>query len=272
MARKLPKARVRNNNNRLDQKILCLFEDIKDEIVSIAESYRLWWNSNAIEWVATYLRDQWNKRTWFRIPDNYIDWFNSAWWELIDKPDFTNVSKVWESELEVMQWFKIKLWPLHLKSVEEQIALARWKMDERLIAMTQRINLVKGIRDKEQVARILLTRQTVDAKVTSLIQFFKSRNITMFVDKSGRRWSIEAYSKLAVRTNLAVSYNQWLINRKLELWEPLLIREEIIDSRTCPICIERNGEIRDMSEQWIPPLIFHFNCRGRWRWYSWPRR
>lgn len=265
MSRKLPKSQVRDNRNTLDQKVLCVFEDIKQEILATAIAYSQWANWTVIEEIATYLRDQRQKRTAFRIPDNYINWYNEVSDVKIEKPKLNDIDKVWPEELAQMEGFAIKLWPQHLKSVEYQVNLSRWLMDERLASMIKNINLVKWVRDKEEVARILLTKQTVRAKVASLEAYFKDREITMFIDKWWKRRSTRRYSQLAVRTNLAVSYNQWLINRKIELWQNILERSEIIDERTCPICIERNWEIRDIAKQGMPPLIFHYNCRGKWR-------
>ena len=74
---------------------------------------------------------------------------------------------------------------------------------------------------------------------------FAARGITGFVDRRGRRWELQAYAEMAVRSSMAQAAVQGHINRLLDRGYELVI---VSDSpEECPICRPWEGAILSLT-------------------------
>ncbi|WP_434315844.1 phage minor capsid protein [Leifsonia sp. P73] len=96
---------------------------------------------------------------------------------------------------------------------------------------------------------------------------FVARGITGFTDKSGRDWSLSAYTEMAVRTAAARSYNA----SRLQLLQFQGINLCFVDDtgHPCPLCFPWQGVILCITDDGEHPTVeqataaglFHPNCR-----------
>ncbi|MCI8510812.1 MAG: minor capsid protein [Lachnospiraceae bacterium] len=88
-----------------------------------------------------------------------------------------------------------------------------------------------------------------------LVQELQSKGITAFVDKAGRRWSLQSYANMAVRTTARQAEIAALLTAdEHDLWQIAKI------GSTCPVCAPLEGRVYSKSGQntEYPPLTLAF--------------
>lgn len=89
----------------------------------------------------------------------------------------------------------------------------------------------------------------------AMVQEMQNKGITAFVDKAGRRWSLQAYGNMAVRTTARQAEVAALLTADdYDLWQILRI------GSTCPVCAPLEGRVYSKSgtSPDYPPLSLAF--------------
>lgn len=109
-------------------------------------------------------------------------------------------------------------------------------------------------------------RREVSAQlVRRLVEDGVTDALTGFVDRAGKRWPLEAYSKMAVRTTTREAVTQGTVNRLLERQADLVTISH--HATSCEVCQPFDGKTYSLSGRTrghpvlkkLPP--FHPNCR-----------
>lgn len=89
----------------------------------------------------------------------------------------------------------------------------------------------------------------------AMVQEMQNKGITAFVDKAGRRWSLQAYGNMAVRTTARQAEVAALLTADdYDLWQIVKI------GSTCPVCAPLEGRVYSKSgtNPDYPPLTLAF--------------
>lgn len=119
--------------------------------------------------------------------------------------------------------------------------------------------------ETERIAEILSLANdlTSNEKKQALITLVEDKWLVYFTDSWWRKRTPERYTEMLVRTETAKAYNQWTISAWIEAGVTKFIRDEAIDC--CPdICEVERGRIVDITQEELPYLILHNNCRWTW--------
>lgn len=92
----------------------------------------------------------------------------------------------------------------------------------------------------------------------------ENRGFTALIDRGGKRWKIDRYAEMLVRTHIIKANNAGLVNRLLENGVELV--EMSRHSSSCPICEPYEGRVftltgNDKRHGKAPDLPIHPNCR-----------
>lgn len=110
------------------------------------------------------------------------------------------------------------------------------------------------------------TRRQISDKIAGKLK----RGLVALIDRGGRRWSFEAYSKMLTRTMLVRTANQGMTNRLQQNGYDLVQVSDHLDE--CPLCRPWEGKILSLSGNHPKyPVVdkardgglFHPNCRHR---------
>lgn len=105
--------------------------------------------------------------------------------------------------------------------------------------------IYKDIIDKT-TASVIAGNQTVNQAVTKTIIEYRNRGLpTGFVDKGGRRWNIQSYVDLVVRTNANQAYNNISTSRMAEYGIDLVLVDTYAGAR--PTCARIQGGVCSLS-------------------------
>lgn len=103
----------------------------------------------------------------------------------------------------------------------------------------------KDIIDKT-TASVIAGNQTVNQAVTKTIIEFRNKGIPSgFVDRGGRRWNIQSYVDLVVRTNANAAYNNVSTSRMAEYGIDLVLVDTYAGAR--PTCARIQGGVCSLS-------------------------
>lgn len=106
-----------------------------------------------------------------------------------------------------------------------------------------------------QVLRQQASGGTWKKSSADLIREMQNTGVTAFVDKAGRRWSLQAYGNMAVRTTARQAQVAALLTADdYDLWQIVKI------GSTCPVCAALEGRVYSKSGQnpEYPPLSLAF--------------
>lgn len=243
--------------NKRDKKMLWIFHKAKLLVIDIILSDQV--IAEAIESVSNLISVNYQKRAWLRIPESYIHGVNSVKKDI--KLPKTNTKTIWQAtaNVSISLW---QLWPKHTKAVSNIIAQSIWYNAQALKDFEQNIKLLKWIWDTEKIFNIITSSGSNFEKKNALSTNLKDSGIAYLKDKDWIKRDIDRYAEMLVRTETSATSNQGTINRAIELWIDLLERSEVSDS--CPVCRPHDWEIRSLSKQWMPKLLYHPNCRWEW--------
>lgn len=92
----------------------------------------------------------------------------------------------------------------------------------------------------------------------------EKRGFTALIDRGGKRWKIDRYAEMLVRTHIIKANNSGFVNRLLENGVELV--EMSHHSSACPICQPYEGKIftltgKDKRYGEAPDLPIHPNCK-----------
>lgn len=119
----------------------------------------------------------------------------------------------------------------------------------------------EGVRD---MAAGSITRQRA---VQEALNRFADQGVAAFIDKSGRRWSLSAYSEMAVRSGLVQANLSGTMDRMSELNQDLVIVSE--HPEECELCRPFENKVLSLSgrsnkflslQQAREKGLFHPNC------------
>jgi len=97
-----------------------------------------------------------------------------------------------------------------------------------------------------------------------LKKIVEARGFTALIDRGGKRWKIDRYAEMLVRTHLIKANNAGFVNRLLE--NKLELVEMSHHSTACPICQKYEGKVfsltgKDKRYGKAPDMPIHPNCR-----------
>lgn len=120
----------------------------------------------------------------------------------------------------------------------------------------------------ESIRGSVIGYETWQESSKKMIESLQKRGITSFTDRLGRKWNLETYSEMAIRTGLMETMNQGTCNRILERGNDLI---RISSHRgACPRCAPWQGKILSITGKTsgFPTLgdakaagLFHPRCR-----------
>lgn len=117
-------------------------------------------------------------------------------------------------------------------------------------------------------SQVLAGTTTTKGAVQQALNQFAAKGVTGFVDKLGRKWNLQSYTTMAVRTNAQHAALQGHLDRMQELGRDLV--KVSVKLATCPICAPWSNKILSISCENIryPSLesakaakLFHPNCQ-----------
>ena len=137
---------------------------------------------------------------------------------------------------ETMQW--IKKWII-------------WQFNEYQLAKTF-----------EKIWTGMIKWEATNTMKSNLVKSWQ-KNFPFFKDKAWRKWTLERYGDMLIRTEMTKAYNMWTLTQGTQLWIKKYKRIEY--ASCCVICKPHRNEVWDIKNG-FPPLMFHPNCR----WYREP--
>ena len=92
----------------------------------------------------------------------------------------------------------------------------------------------------------------------------EKRGFTALIDRGGKRWKIDRYAEMLVRTHVIKANNSGFVNRLLE--NGLELVEMSHHASACPICQPYEGKVLTLTGKnkkygKAPDLPIHPNCR-----------
>lgn len=120
-----------------------------------------------------------------------------------------------------------------------------------------RSEILKGRLEGKSVQKISKNMKTV----------LQKNNVSVLIDRGGKKWSMEAYSEMLTRTHLIRANNEGIINRANEFGIDIV--QVSNHASACPICQQFENEIYSLSgDSKEYPLLtdqppFHPNCSHR---------
>jgi len=163
---------------------------------------------------------------------------------------------------ETVNW----LWEVHTLAVKNLIQSWNAYMEQTIL------NIQKWIIWQMSQYQILTTFENIWLWVLSWSSLqktkedlvkFRKESFPYFRDKWWKLWTLERYGEMLIKTESWKAYNTGILNQWVELWVIEYKRFETSDS--CPICIPHKWEIRNVSKNWFPILLYHPNCRWNWQ-------
>lgn len=156
------------------------------------------------------------------------------------------------------------LWPLHVEAAKALINSSKMyvkaSIDWTKQAIITSLQKVQQEKVRELLAQSSLVGSSIHEMKKNVISLLEMEKVGWFRDRWGKRWTMERYVDMLVRTETKIANTQWTINRAIQLW---ITKFKIIEhADCCKICDEYNWMIVDIS-QWtaeLPP--YHPNCRG----------
>lgn len=151
---------------------------------------------------------------------------------------------------------------------------------QRLVLETENLidgtsfQVVRGVQDAyrkvttDVTGGVLAGSDTVHQAAQKALNSYAARGITGFVDKAGRKWDLQSYTTMAVRTTAQRASLQGHVDRMQELGRDLVIVST--KNATCPICAPWSNMILSISGTSVkhPSIdaaksagLFHPNCQ-----------
>lgn len=209
--------------------------------------------------INNHLAQEYWKRAEVRLPQEYVK--GSAYIDEVIEADSIAIQNLTN---EVVQSYLDELWPIHIEAVNALVdnsknyvkASLDW-MERQALTM---INELQQTQVREQLAKGIISGDSVGSSNERLVDYFTSQWISWFKDRGWKYWSMDRYVDMLTRTETAIANTQWTINRALELW---ITKFWIVEKPDCcEVCAEMNGDIVDIRD-WVVELPpFHPNCRG----------
>ena len=110
-----------------------------------------------------------------------------------------------------------------------------------------------------------LTGASMDEIAREVKTLLGDQGFSVLLDRGGRQWSLQQYSKMLVRTHMMKSANEGALNRITEWGVDIVQISE--HAGACPICIPYEGRIYSISgksdkyDKLVLGLPIHPNCR-----------
>ena len=178
-------------------------------------------------------------------------------------PDMYN-----QRRLKVIDWFNENLTdpmldPAFSKIHTEAIRLMQNNLTQGLYENTIQ-NIGRNVSDYFREAQLenskILSTGSLTRKQTStnMINMLQEKNIFEFVDKAGRKWNMQNYVDMAIRTTADAGINRATINQNIEYNNDLIMMTW--HSTSCPLCAVYQGRIYSISgESKIYPALSKIN-------------
>lgn len=230
-----------------------------DELFDAINSWKSYWYLKArLEWITSELNKRYSQYANISTRERYID-------------GMTYYDK--EAKEYVRDYTKLSL--IDRTSKSNKVVVAIWWVNpvvvENLIVQGENYvwqalnNTLKGILWTFSEIKIQEAFATIWEWETLWQSIFQTRedlvkqfwNIWL-TDKAGRKWTLERYSEMLVRTETAKAKNLATLTRGKELWITKYKRNEKGDA--CPICVPHRGEVVEVKDT-MPYLLLHPNCR-----------
>lgn len=133
---------------------------------------------------------------------------------------------------------------------------------EQIVTSHQRVVQVVDERYRQIVDKAIaaetgrVNRQRVAQRA---LDEFASRGVSVFQDRAGRQWSIDAYVEMSVRTIAATAQRDAYLARAMAAG---VTKFRVSHSPTCcPLCAPYDGQLLTAEELAAATGLFHPNCR-----------
>lgn len=119
-----------------------------------------------------------------------------------------------------------------------------------------------------QLAEGTISGKSLRAIRKTIVSTLEMEGLPALVDKAGRKWSLDRYAEMLIRTKSVESRNRGMINRVVENGYDLVQVSDHVGE--CPLCRPWEGEILSLTgaDKRYPTLaqaeadgLFHPNCR-----------
>jgi hypothetical protein len=156
----------------------------------------------------------------------------------------------------------------HKQAISAIIDETKSLFEDSLAGVKRQFTSILGKASKEYITSLF----TDDVDISDVKNIVKleliEKGLGAFVDKGGRRWSLDRYTEMLIRTKTVETRNRGLINRMLENEYDLV--EVSKHGGACELCIPWEGRILSLTgaTKGYPTLadaesegFFHPNCR-----------
>lgn len=100
---------------------------------------------------------------------------------------------------------------------------------------------------EESTAQVLASNKTINQAVADTVIKWADKGLaTGFVDKGGRTWSLESYSRTLIRNTVNNTYNNLRMDRMQEYDVGLVVMSSHASAR--PACVPIQGKVLDITE------------------------
>ena len=249
-----------------DRKLIKLFQEEVDRINLL---YMKAIHSNDITKANQLLKqikkinNQLNQAYWeraeIRLPQEYVK--GTSYIDEVLGMD-TVLQNLWTDSIKS---YLDDLWPIHIEAVNALVDNSKNYVKSSLDWMERQaltmINELQQAQVREELAKGVISWDSVSSSNERLIDYFTSNWISWFKDRWGKYRSMDRYVDMLTRTETSIANTQGTINRGLELW---ITKFWIVEhSDCCEVCAEMNGDIVDIRDWAVELPPFHPNCR----WY-----
>jgi hypothetical protein len=162
----------------------------------------------------------------------------------------------------------VKLTAGHAEVVNNLMDNARADFTNALVGVNRQANQVLNratqVSVRNRIAEGAAKGQTILDTADNVIDAFKRNGVAVYVDRSGRQWSLDAYAKMLVRTETVTAANEASLNRGAQLGITIYQGSSHPGGTEDELCAAIDGKLFDTTGEKYPtppPVPAHPNCR-----------
>jgi len=256
------------NMNRYDEQMVTVYLESKRLLINaiIELTANDWTVEQYILPIIRYLEDNYAKRAWFRLPEEYIYGYERLL--KVNAPKFSEIyNDIDAGIIAVNEFISENMSSAHQAAVQNLVENSKWLNRLRNKEMLKNIKATLKKKDKLTIIEVLRTGLPAPEKVKKIWEELSKGGLTYIKASNGRRIPIKTYANMIVRTETGIAQNSWFVNAAIEEWAPDLIRIE--KTTACPICLPHRNEIFKRNwrqyigqRHWEPLIhLYHQNCK-----------
>ena len=248
-----------------------LVKMFKEELSKLNLLYMRAIHSNDVTKANSILKKMWQitktleaeywERATKRIPQEYLLGSKYIDDTLTKEASYIAINKASKKDLQNMLK---ELWQIHVDAVNALLNNSKNYVKSSLDGMERQaltmLNELQQSKVRETLARSTITGDSLQEMKDKVAKYFMDNQITVFKDRSGKRWSLDRYVDMLTRTETSIANIQGTINRAIQLG---ITKFRVVEQADCcELCSEYNWEVVDVTDGTVDLPPYHPNCRG----------